>query len=532
MVGTCVGMGGSEDLLDSIGSGSQDVNSIAAQLDAIAGGRGPSNGSANTEAAAGATQRAMATPASGRGPAPTALGMSVSAQRAAMLAQMQGMAAPRGSGMLRQGQQAPQAATSGSHAQAAAGSGRPQALSAASQHKALTLIKVVDAMKLRLGLDAKQISLVVTLQRQFMGGEIDFQVYVVRLQHIIGRDTFAQVIKTFEGVREKILAQEGARTSPAIPAPQRPAVMPVAPRSTTVSAPRSTVVAAPRNTATTASTPAFSGGLAQGMLGKRTAPLSPRASQAQPLSRFNSLPAQPLSIPRGALPSDPASRLPPSLQQQLVVNIAVMQRKVQEVAARKSLQVNDNVYLFLALAVQSRLKGTMEMLIAYSKKRSDEHKDSLPIAVTFEPKVLLRKIGEKDEQDQRRRDEEERLRLLSEAATGDEGAKKEKLQKFLDAEDNKRTNNAALQAAMITSKFKNKISMANIHTSAASVLPPSTLKLGTGSAADLASGRGRRITTRDMHAFLEHDICLRSGNSSLPYIAFSGKGMARKVKAR
>lgn len=228
----------------------------------------------------------------------------------------------------------------------------------------------------------------------------------------------------------------------------------------------------------------------------------------------------------------PTPRLPASLQQQLVVNVGVMQRKVQEVASKKGLQVSDNVYLFLALAVQSRMKGTMEMLISYSRKRCDEHKGTMPIGVTFEPKVLLRKIGEKDEQDQRRRDEEERLRLLSEAATGDEGAKKEKLQKFLDAEDNKRTNNAALQAAMTTSKFKSKISMSHAYANAASVLPPSTLKLGSSSGADLASGRGRRITTRDMHAFLEHDICLRTGNSSLPYIAFSGKGMARKVKAR
>ena len=107
--------------------------------------------------------------------------------------------------------------------------------------------------------------------------EVDFQVYVARLQHIIGRDTFAQVVKTFDGVREKVrgpsttlcgatdqerkMAQDGQRAAAAVPPPQRPTVLPVAPRGTSVVA---------------GSTSVYSGGLAQGMLGKRAAPLSPR----------------------------------------------------------------------------------------------------------------------------------------------------------------------------------------------------------------------------------------------------------------
>eukprot|EP00011_Vannellida_sp_DIVA3-517-6-12_P000115 CAMPEP_0114609324 /NCGR_PEP_ID=MMETSP0168-20121206/3031_1 /TAXON_ID=95228 ORGANISM="Vannella sp., Strain DIVA3 517/6/12" /NCGR_SAMPLE_ID=MMETSP0168 /ASSEMBLY_ACC=CAM_ASM_000044 /LENGTH=517 /DNA_ID=CAMNT_0001820241 /DNA_START=77 /DNA_END=1627 /DNA_ORIENTATION=+ len=513
-----------QDLLDSIGSGNNDVESVSDRLDELAGGGGSSSasssisggssagGSGNGGTAAQAYRPAAAAPIMGStqrgmGMANTALGVSVTAQRAAMLAQMQGMGGPSRQPVAMR-MQHPAAQQQQQRALPA----QQGNLSTASHQKALTLVKVVDAMKLRLGLDAKQIGLIVALQRQFLTREIDFQMYVTRLQHTIGRNTFLQVLKTFEGVRKKMATQEQQQQMMTGQPQQRPAVPLVAPRTTTVSS-----TSAPVYPSATS--------LPQTMLGKRSAPLSPRSGQAQPANRYSL--AQPQqSITTRTAPSDPSARLPPTLQQQLVVNYEIMQKRVQELAAKQGLLVQDKSYLFLALAVQSRMKSTMEMLITYSKKRSDEFKDSLPIVETFEPKALLRAIAEKDQADQKRRDEEERLRLLSEAAAGDEGAKKEKLQKFLDAEESKRTNNAALQAAMGTANFKSKISRPRMRTgAAASVLPPSTLKLGSSaSGLDLSSGRDRRITTRDMHAFLEHDIGLRTGNSSLPYIAFSGKG--------
>ena len=110
-------------------------------------------------------------------------------------------------------------------------------------------------------------------------------------------------------------------------------------------------------------------------------------------------------------------------------------------------KVSEELYEFLALATQNRLKDVVDQLGNISKQRLDFYKDEMKIEITSDPRKQLKLIEKREKEEKERRDAEEKERALKDKKMDPE--KKKSDQARLEEEEKIRTRTANLTALQV-----------------------------------------------------------------------------------
>lgn len=127
------------------------------------------------------------------------------------------------------------------------------------------------------------------------------------------------------------------------------------------------------------------------------------------------------------------------------INKGALHKKVTEIAAKHGIKkVSEELYEFLALAAQNRLRDVVDELGNISKQRLDFYKDEMKIEITSDPRKQLKLIEKREKEEKERRDAEEKERALKDKKMDPE--KKKSDQARLEEEEKIRTRTANLTA--------------------------------------------------------------------------------------
>ncbi|XXQ35412.1 Transcription initiation factor TFIID component TAF4 C-terminal domain-containing protein [Plasmodiophora brassicae] len=203
--------------------------------------------------------------------------------------------------------------------------------------------------------------------------------------------------------------------------------------------------------------------------------------------------------------------------EQFFVRPDTLQAVLFQIAKKRGLLgVSSGVAEVVSFAMQQRLEDIIEQLIAASKKRVDLLKTSLPYDVINEPAQITKRIKKADEDEKRRLEEEEKLRILEHAkalrgahvAESDIDSRIVEALKRVEEEEKERQKvydmNEAVRTAIGGSEtiFKKKVAPM---ASSASRPPPSSTFLPQSTVLDQDEVKNRKLELQDCLYVLERD---------------------------
>jgi len=263
----------------------------------------------------------------------------------------------------------------------------------------------------------------------------------------------------------------------------------------------------PSATAVKTETPrTFQSPTSESLLGKRPtiaspAPIPPAKRVSTGVGVNIASPTLPLEIPSSRQNTSVSVRDTSGL-----VNSAMMRKRMQEIAGKLPLVIDDEVFDFMKLALQERLRTVTEQLVEISHKRMEITSNVFDCIATHDPKQSLRDIAQEEKEHAKLREEIERKRL--EASNKKDKVVKEKLSRADQKKEDESTNITALNAIGNTKGKRgrrrttfNKGKKESVAQVVSEVASPNYSPASTG------VQEVKRITYKDALVFLERDEC-------------------------